>query len=96
MTKHFVQLSFFAIVFVLFTNAANAQWMPTNGPGWGDIYALAVSQDQPGCVFAGTLDNGVFLSTNNGTNWTEINSGFPANGDVRSIAVSGNNIFAGT
>jgi hypothetical protein len=49
-------------------------------------------------LFAGTLGGGVFRSTNNGTIWTEVNSGLPpgpARG-VSSFAASGTNIFAGT
>ncbi|MCX6162831.1 MAG: T9SS type A sorting domain-containing protein, partial [Ignavibacteriae bacterium] len=44
-------------------------------------------------IFAGTLSNGLFLSTNNGTNWTQTALN---NHQVMSLAVSGNNIFAGT
>jgi len=39
---------------------------------------------------------GVFLSTDNCTTWTAIDSGLPTNATVPSLAVSGNNIFAGT
>jgi hypothetical protein len=45
-------------------------------------------------IFAGT-DSGVFLSTNNGTSWVAVDSGLTEH-EVYSIAVSGNNIFAGT
>jgi photosystem II stability/assembly factor-like uncharacterized protein len=40
-------------------------------------------------------EQGLFLSTNNGINWVAINLGL-ANQYVTSLAVSGNNIFAGT
>jgi hypothetical protein len=49
-------------------------------------------------IFAGTVSAGffpfpkVFLSTNNGINWTQVN-GLT---DVSAFAVSGNNVFAGT
>ncbi|MGA2296082.1 MAG: hypothetical protein ABSG15_00860, partial [FCB group bacterium] len=45
-------------------------------------------------IFAGTNGKGVFLSTNNGTNWTPVNQGLthPA---VNSLAVNGNKIYAG-
>jgi len=38
---------------------------------------------------------GVFLSTTNGENWTQANSGI-GNSSVRSIAISGSNMFAAT
>ena len=46
-------------------------------------------------IFAGTGDGGVFLSTNNGTNWTQINNGLTYT-SVYAIAVNGTDIYAGT
>jgi hypothetical protein len=51
-------------------------------------------------LFAGTYRGGVFLSTNNGTSWTAVNTGL-TNYHVQSLAVSpdetgGTNLFAGT
>lgn len=66
--------------------------MQTNGPYGGYVYSLAVSGTN---LFAGTYGGGVFLSTNNGTSWTEVNSGL-TNTYVWSLAVSGTNLFAGT
>ncbi len=65
----------------------------TYDPGYGypirtsiNVLSLAVSGTN---IFAGT-DSGVFLSTNNGVNWTATNfTGF-----VSSVAVSGPNLFA--
>ncbi len=45
-------------------------------------------------VFAGT-DHGVFLSTNNGTTWTQVNAGLTST-SVYALAVSGSQVFAGT
>ena len=47
-------------------------------------------------LFAGTAGNGVFRSTDNGTNWTVVNSGLPEKTYVEAFAVSGTNLFAGT
>ena len=44
--------------------------------------------------FVGSLD-GMFLSTDNGTNWSTINNGLLYR-NVNAVAVSGSNIFAGT
>ena len=78
----------FAILIALVISA-NAQWQQTNGPCGGTIKCLTVNSNN---IFAGTI-NGVFLSTNNGANWTATGL---ANTRVLSLAVSGNNIFAGT
>jgi hypothetical protein len=41
------------------------------------------------------VDGGIFLSTDNGSSWNAVNNGL-TNLSVRSLAISGNNIFAGT
>jgi photosystem II stability/assembly factor-like uncharacterized protein len=46
-------------------------------------------------VFAGTEDNGVFLSTDSGTSWTNVSNGLPRDCGVLSLTVSGNNLVAG-
>ncbi len=86
--------NFLLVMFYLsvITYTVNAQWTQTNGPYGGVIQCLAVSGSN---IFAGTDHSGVFLSTNNGTNWTAINTGLK-NYDVQTLAVSGPNIFAGT
>ena len=69
---------------------------PNYGVSWtpvcsGYVYSLAVDGDN---IFAGT-DSGVFLSSNNGNNWTALNKGL-SNTFVTVLAVSGMNLFAGT
>jgi hypothetical protein len=49
-----------------------------------------------GNIFAGTFGDGIFLSTNNGTSWTAVNSGLPDYILVYSLKASGNAIFAAT
>jgi hypothetical protein len=46
-------------------------------------------------IYAGTND-GVFLSTNNGSSWIAVNIGFPVKTIISSLAVNGTHIFAGT
>ena len=70
----------------------NAQWIQTNGPYLGLIHCFAVSGTN---LFAGTVGGGVFLSSNNGTSWTAVNSGL-TNSYVFALATSGTNLFAGT
>jgi hypothetical protein len=46
-------------------------------------------------LFACTTE-GVFLSENNGTNWTILNSGWPEHAGVGCLAASGPDLYAGT
>jgi hypothetical protein len=57
------------------------------------VMSLGVSGSN---IFAGTWGTGVYLSTNSGTSWTSVNSGFPANTYVWSLAMNGSYIFTGT
>jgi len=90
MRNHFINL---ALVIALLCPFASAQWVQTNGPYGGDLRALAVSGTN---LFAGTWGSGVFLSTNNGTSWTAVNTGLGSGGEltVSARAVSGMNLFA--
>ena len=48
-------------------------------------------------MYAGTTNQfGIFLSTNNGTNWKAINNGLDNPGDIYSFAVLDSNLFVGT
>ncbi|MFA7360634.1 MAG: T9SS type A sorting domain-containing protein [Candidatus Kapaibacterium sp.] len=70
---------------------------PNNGMNWFTSlnnqtgYSLLVSGMN---IFAGVSD-GVYLSTDNGNNWTSVSNGFSGE-QVGSLAISGTNIFAGT
>ena len=78
-----------------------------NGLSDTAVYALVFNSDNPDSpeaavnyLFAGTQENGICLSTNYGSNWTQVNNGL-TNRDVNTLAVcrngpSGYNIFAGT
>jgi hypothetical protein len=57
-----------------------------------DIMCLSVSGTN---LFAGTLQNGVYLSTNNGTSWNSVSLGL-LNSHIYSIAAIGTRLFAGT
>ena len=81
---------------VLAVSPLRAQWVQTNGPYGGGVSCFATSPNESGGtnIFAGT-GNGIFLSTNNGANWTAVDSGL-TDLHVRALAISGTNLFAGT
>jgi photosystem II stability/assembly factor-like uncharacterized protein len=81
------------IIFILCNvKPSLAQWSKTNGPDSNRVQALAVIGKN---LFAGTDGDGVYLSTDNGLNWTPINSGL-TNYWVNNLAVNDTNLFAGT
>lgn len=82
-------LLFIAILAI--ANSSGAQWvLDTNGIGNTSELSIAVSGNN---IFAGSISQGVYLSTNNGSSWTQttLNNQF-----IYSLAVNGSNIFAGT
>ena len=85
---------FLAIV-LSFPQGAGAQWVQTSGPGGGTITALAVCGLN---IFAGTEDDGVFLSADNGASWIAVSSGLPALPVLTwssCLAVGGSDLFVG-
>lgn len=73
------------------TNSLFGQWVRTNGPLGGNVYALAISGTD---YFAGS-PFGVFHSSDIGMNWTRTSGGV-INAYVQSLAVSGSELFAAT
>ena len=82
------------VVFCQFAlaNLSLAQWVQTNSPFGGIVKSFAVSGTN---LFVGVSGIGVFLSTNNGTSWTPINTGL-LSPNVWALAISDTYIFAGT
>ena len=82
---------FVITVLAFFGLSANAQWVQTS-LDTNNVFVLAAKGDT---IFAGTLGNGVDVSFNNGASWHAANLGL-TNLEVQSLAISGNNVFAGT
>jgi ligand-binding sensor domain-containing protein len=60
-----------------------------------DLNVSSIVINSNGDIFAGTYSGGVYLSTDNGDEWTQINTGF-TNLEIRSLVIdSSDNIFAG-
>ena len=75
------------------------KWKQTNGPYGGKITTLYKTTN--GVLLAGTEGAGIFRSTDNGNNWTPVNTGLydEPNGqsmNVTAIAEKGNKIYVGT
>jgi hypothetical protein len=89
---NFYKILFTIVILIFNTMIIFPQWTQTNGPCGGKIFSLAVSGNN---VFAGT-NGGIYLSTDNGLNWTKENNGLPTTvGNVNALAINGNNIYAG-
>jgi hypothetical protein len=75
----------------LYINDCNSQWVQmSNGIGTNkSVYSITTIGNN---IFAGTLDSGVYKSTNDGINWalTSLN-----NIEIYCLATNGNTIFAG-
>jgi hypothetical protein len=78
-------------VLALSASVASAQWVQISAPG-GQVWSFAVSGTN---LFAAT-SHGVFLSTNTGSSWKEVNSGMPYEKEVRALVLCGTRLFAAT
>ena len=79
----------------LVPSESQAQWVFTKGPDYSrssSVNSLAMSGP---ILFAGTDSRGVFRSTDDGANWSQVDSGL-TNMYVTSLAVSGSNLLVGT
>ncbi|MHB1688060.1 MAG: T9SS type A sorting domain-containing protein [Ignavibacteriaceae bacterium] len=79
------------LIFTCYNINLYSQWMqtPLNNQY---VWSFAIIGTN---IFAGSGGGGIFLSTNNGTSWTEVDSGL-TNLGVSSLIVNGGNIFAGS
>jgi len=92
MKKPLFQVGFGLALMLLYAHLIDAQWVNTNTKIGGKINALTVRDST---IFAGT-DSGVFISSNNGTNWTAFNNGLPKQMVNSIIANDSGDIIAGT
>src|ERR1035437_6757659 len=88
--KTFFTALFLLILFTLNTQFIYPQWVETPGTGTGQVKGLVVSGSN---IFAGTKPGGVYLSTNDGTNWTQVNNGLSVT-DINALGVNGTVIYS--
>jgi len=89
--KQFSILLFTFLILVFLPGNTKSQWVNVSGLGGGGTKSLAVNGTN---LFVGT-EQGVYLSTDNGVTWTEVNNGLPAT-FIWYLKVSGNNLYACT
>jgi uncharacterized protein (TIGR03437 family) len=75
----------------VFVSADGQTWLRAAGLDSSVSYFAASGTT----LFAGTYEDGVFRSTDNGQNWTAANTGL-TNLSIWALAVNGTNVFAGT
>ena len=85
-------LPFLLLIIITNINPLLAQWIQSNWSLSSNARCFAVSGNQ---IFVGTNSQGVFHSTDGGTDWTQVNSGL-TNDTIQCLGVYGTNIFAGT
>jgi photosystem II stability/assembly factor-like uncharacterized protein len=78
---------------------SGACYSTNHGISWSKIEGLSGKEVRAFAhlgtsIFAGTGSNGVFVSTNDGLNWSAANGGL-SNLHIRSLAVNGSNLIAG-
>ena len=87
---------FIAFIYCLQLNSfAQNFWEKIGGPCGGNIVALAINSKD--YIFIAGYENGIFRSTNNGENWTQVNNGLPKHFPyIQCLVVGSNNyIYAG-
>ncbi len=78
-------------ILILFNTELFSQWSQTpliNAYVW----SFAAKDTE---IFAGSGGGGIFLTTNNGTSWSKVDTGL-SNLGISSLIINGENIFAGT
>ena len=85
---------------VLYAGTGQGIFFSSNyGSNWNQIglsnYSVKDITKIGSSIFAGTMFDGVFKSTNNGTNWVTYSFGL-LNTFIRDFEVSGNDLYAGT
>ncbi len=88
--KYILRFSVSILSIVCSIDSSIAQWVHTNGPRV-TVQSFAVISKN---LFAGT-SSGVFLTTDYGTTWTQVNAGLADTG-VSALAAIGTNLFAST
>ena len=88
-TNNFIPIILLSIILC---GQSYAQWEKTNFPDTIKVNTIVIKDSS---IFVGTEGEGIFVSTNNGENWTGSNKGLQDT-IIHTICILGNSIFAGT
>src|SRR6187549_398947 len=96
-TSKKITLNLFALILFtvlgFFPLLCEAQWTAkNNGLDGGNVIASATSSSK---LYVATA-TGVFQSSDEGTNWTSVNDGFPTKAKINALTAKGETVFVGT
>ncbi len=91
--RNFVRVFSLGIFLFFGRQLLNAQWMPTKGPCAGSATAFGTDGRT---IFLGSVDGGIFRSTDRAQSWESKNTGIPSQVNVRAFLFMGPIAFAGT
>jgi ligand-binding sensor domain-containing protein len=78
--------------FSLFSFSQLTKWTPLNsGLNGGNITVILQVKN---LLFAGTNNDGIYISSDNGINWTASNTGLSYPGAITSLVTDGSNLYA--
>lgn len=87
-----IRIFIFFLSLISFNNLySQSQWNESNGT-YSGVFTSIIND---GNTFFAASEKGISYSTDNGTNWSQINNGL-SNVNVKSISKLGSNFFAGT
>jgi hypothetical protein len=93
--KRLVCYTFLCFLFFQCAVSQPLTWQITTAPVSSAHYS-AIAVDNAGRIFAGIGGGGAYRSTDDGTNWTQLAGGLPADAIINTLAVgSGGLVFAG-
>lgn len=86
----FKNTSYFVFVVLIILSSTRAQWIKCTGFSNEDVRSLITVEDK---IFAGTIEKGIYVSSNNGNTWTQTSLN---NKTVWTLGLIGTTIYAGT
>lgn len=81
---------YFVFVVLISLSSTRAQWVKCTGFSNEDVRCLITAEDN---IYAGTIEKGIYVSSNNGNNWTQTSLN---NKTVWTFALIGTTIYAGS